>query len=126
MACTYSISRVAWPTARTSTPVASGSRVPAWPILVFGENQRAARSTASREVSPEGLSRTSSPLGFMTRNDQRPGARSPLLLLLRHRFQSDNYRRSQRRDLWRVGLEDQLDVVLRTLERHIQHRVGEV
>src|SRR5437763_5319524 len=61
MCWTYSVSRVAWPRQRTRTQVASGSRVPVWPSLVPRGNQRWARSTASREVMPVGLSTTSSP-----------------------------------------------------------------
>src|SRR5947209_8731382 len=61
MSCTYSVSRVAAPTHSTSTPVASGSSVPVWPTRVPRGNQRRARSTAPREVRPEGLSRTSKP-----------------------------------------------------------------
>src|SRR5262245_29633172 len=61
MSCTYSVSRVATPTQSTSTPVASGSSVPVWPMRVPRGNQRCARSTASREVMPPGLSSTSKP-----------------------------------------------------------------
>ena len=56
MRWTYSVKRVAMPTQRTSTPVASGSSVPAWPILVPRGNQRCARSTAARDVMRLGLS----------------------------------------------------------------------
>src|SRR5688500_11455046 len=74
MACTYSIRRVAWPTARTRTPVASGSRVPACPIFVLRGNHRAARSSASRDVMPGGLSRTRRPWGLIhTGNANGPG-----------------------------------------------------
>src|SRR5256885_398501 len=61
MRWTYSARRVAAPRQRTRTPVASGSRVPVWPSRVPRGNQRCARSTAAREVSPGGLSRTRRP-----------------------------------------------------------------
>src|SRR6185437_14783213 len=58
--CTYSINRVAAPMQTTNTPEASGSSVPAWPVLA-GRTSRLTTSTACREVMPLGLSRTISP-----------------------------------------------------------------
>src|SRR6266550_4550294 len=56
----YSTRRVAGPMATTSTPVASGSSVPACPALC-GLTSRCTRLTTSREVSPVGLSMLSRP-----------------------------------------------------------------
>ena len=55
-------SRVARPTPSTSTPVAIGSSVPAWPTLRVPRARRA-RATTSCEVSPPGLSTTTRPVG---------------------------------------------------------------
>ena len=55
MCWTYSASRVALPRQRTSTPVASGSSVPVWPMRVRRGNQRRTRSTTVREVRAGGL-----------------------------------------------------------------------
>src|ERR1041384_4505102 len=51
----YSRTRVALPTPRTRRPVASGSRVPAWPTLRSCSSRRTT-STISCEVFPWGLS----------------------------------------------------------------------
>src|SRR5262245_46744030 len=65
MSWTYSVSRVAAPMQSTSTPVASGSSVPAWPILVFRGSLAWMRFTTSREVIPPGLSMTRNPLRLL-------------------------------------------------------------
>src|SRR6476469_1583390 len=58
--------RVALLTPRTSTPVAIGSRVPAWPTLRVPHSRRA-RPTTSWLVQPAGLSTTSRPSGALIR-----------------------------------------------------------
>jgi hypothetical protein len=56
----YERSRAARPTPITSTPVASGSRVPPWPTrLIF--SSRRTFDTTSCEVMPAGLSTTRTP-----------------------------------------------------------------
>ncbi len=52
--------RVAWPMPTTSTPVAIGSRVPAWPTLRVPARRRM-RATTSCDVQPAGLSTTTNP-----------------------------------------------------------------
>ena len=61
-------SRVARLTPSTSTPVAIGSSVPAWPTLRVPASRRT-RATTSCEVNPAGLSTTTRPdaLGVVTR-----------------------------------------------------------
>src|SRR5215467_8487717 len=56
----YPSSRVALPTPTTSTPVASGSSVPAWPTRLVPVRRRSF-ATTSWEVHPAGLSMMSSP-----------------------------------------------------------------
>ena len=53
---------MAEPTPRTSSPVAIGSSVPAWPTLRTDSTRRA-RATTSCEVMPPALSTSSSPGG---------------------------------------------------------------
>src|SRR5512137_387098 len=50
----YSTIRAAWPRQTTSTPVASGSRVPAWPTR-RSPLQRRTMETTAKEVLPAGL-----------------------------------------------------------------------
>ena len=57
--------RVAFSTPTTSTPVAMGSSVPAWPTRRVPARRRI-RATTSCEVSPEGLSTMTSPLAVVT------------------------------------------------------------
>src|SRR4051812_494252 len=52
---------VALPTSNSSTPVANGSRVPAWPILVPRGSRRFTAATARAEDIPAGLSRLMMP-----------------------------------------------------------------
>jgi len=53
---------VALPTSTTSTPVAKGSSVPAWPTFVPRGSRRFTRSTTRADVRPAGLSITITPL----------------------------------------------------------------
>src|SRR5258708_27603945 len=77
---------VASPSASGRTPVASGSRVPPWPILAALKTRRTA-PTAAAEDRPAGLSSTShpstlSPLRLLAiRNDVAPdrGIAQPLV-----------------------------------------------
>ena len=64
MRWTYCIHRKADPTATTSTPVASGSSVPAWPALA-GRANRATTLVACRNVMPAGLFSVRNPQGSM-------------------------------------------------------------
>src|SRR5687767_8620444 len=64
--------RVALPTPSTSTPVAIGSSVPAWPTLRVPARRRP-RPTTSWEVQPAGLSTTSSPSGALMRRSVEAG-----------------------------------------------------
>src|SRR5207248_7727197 len=54
-------SLVARPTPMTSSPVAIGSSVPAWPTFIVPRARRT-RFTASWEVMPDGLSTNATPL----------------------------------------------------------------
>src|SRR3984957_5052108 len=54
------MSRVARPSPTSSTPVASGSSVPAWPTRRW-EKMRRHRATASCDVQPASLSTTTMP-----------------------------------------------------------------
>src|SRR5207302_6646934 len=61
----YRSSRVARPTPSSSTPVAMGSRVPAWPTFFVPRSFRTP-STTSCDVMPAGLKATTSPSGWLT------------------------------------------------------------
>src|SRR5215469_12959917 len=84
--------RVAFSTPTTSTPVAMGSSVPAWPTRRVPARRRI-RATTSCEVSPAGLSTMTSPLAGVTgrlgalagggqRRVRGPGLRHQLLHVL--------------------------------------------
>src|SRR5690606_22902800 len=92
-AMTYSLSRVAAPTHKISTPVAIGSSVPACPIFLIPVPRRT-RATMSWLVGPAGLLTFSSPKAVersaMLNPHRRPGA---------HRlFQQRDHARHQRLD----------------------------
>ncbi len=69
-AARYPAILVARPTQTGSTPVAIGSRVPAWPHFL-PRNTRPTRSTARKEVIPDGLSRTITPSPGFTEEPPR-------------------------------------------------------
>src|SRR3954447_26434573 len=72
--------RVAWPTRTSSTPVAKGSSVPAWPTFApRAIGSRRTRATTSCEVTPAGFARTSTPLGDgdIARKANQLGANGP-------------------------------------------------
>jgi len=75
----YSLTRVAWPTHTSSTPVANGSSVPACPTRLILRTRRI-QATTSCEVQPCGLSMFRMPFTFVSIGDLY---RLPLLALCR-------------------------------------------
>src|SRR5579863_3436754 len=63
----YPSRRVAFSTPTTRTPVAIGSRVPAWPTRLVPASRRI-RATTSCDVIPPGLSTMTRPLGLLIRS----------------------------------------------------------
>src|SRR5437899_8974813 len=69
----HGTSLVAAPDNRTSSPVANGSSVPAWPVRARVRRRRAA--TSANDDGPAGLSTSAMPTGLRARGGIRAGRR---------------------------------------------------